>query len=53
MSAIVQQFTSDDTVIPIPNDIHTSITKLTVFFIGLSNIDQSLQKLALWVSPLE
>ena len=26
MSTIVQQFTSDDTLIPIPDDIHTPVT---------------------------
>ena len=30
MSTIVQQFTSDDTLIPVPNDIHTPITKIIV-----------------------
>ena len=26
MSAIIQQFTADDTLIPVPNDIHAPIT---------------------------
>ena len=47
MSTIVQQFTSDDTLIPIPNDIHTPITKNNHAFISASSFDESFQKLEL------
>ena len=45
MSTIVQQFTSDDTLIPIPNDIHAPITKNHRASIFASSFDESFQKL--------
>ena len=42
---IVQQFTSGDTLIPIPNDIHTPITENHCTSISISRIDESFQKL--------
>ena len=48
MSAIVQQFTLDDTLIPIPNDIHSPhCGNLLYFYIYISSIDESFQKLEL------
>ena len=47
MSAIVQQFTSDDTLIPIPNDIHTPIKENHRTSISVPSIDESFQKLEL------
>ena len=47
MSAIVQQFISDDTLIPIPNDIHTPITENHRTSISVSSTDESFQKLEL------
>ena len=47
MSTIVQQFTSDDTMIPIPNDIHTPITKNHRASISASSFEESFQKLEL------
>ena len=44
VSTIVQQFTSDDTLIPIPNDIHTPITE-NHRNISVSSIDETFQKL--------
>ena len=53
MSAIVQQFTSDDTLIPIPNDIHTPITENhRTSSISVSSIDESFQKLELKICEL-
>ena len=47
MSAIVQQFTSDDTLIQISNNIHTPITENHCTSISVSSIDESFQKLEL------
>ena len=52
MSTIVQQFTSDDTLIPIPNDINTPITKNYRASISASSFDESLQKLDLKIYEL-
>ena len=52
MSTIVQQFTSDDTLIPIPNDINTPITKNYCASISTSSFDESLQKLDLKIYEL-
>ena len=41
MSTIVQQFTSDNTLIPIPNDIHAPITENHHASICASSIDES------------
>ena len=41
MSTIVQQFTSDNTLIPIPNDIHAPITENHHASISASSIDES------------
>ena len=38
-SAIVQLFTSDNTLIPIPNDIHTPITENHRTFISLAQLE--------------
>ena len=47
MSAIVQQFTSVDTVIPIPHDIYSPITENYHTSISVSRINESFQKLEL------
>ena len=47
MPTIVRQFTSDDTLVPIPNDIHTPITKNHRASISASSFDESFQKLEL------
>ena len=63
-STIVQQFTSDNPLIPIPNDIHTPITKNHRASISASSFDESFRKLGFhnlwskfivnfWISPLE
>ena len=52
MSTIVQQITPDDTLIPIPNDIHTPITENHRTSISISSIDESFQKLELKVYEL-
>ena len=52
MSTIVQQFTSDDTLIPNPNDIHTPITKNHRASIYVSSFDESFQKLELKIYEL-
>ena len=36
MSTIIQQFTSDETLIPIPNDIYTSITENHLLYLSLT-----------------
>ena len=51
-STIAQQFTSDDTLIPIPNDIHTPTTKNYCDSISTSNFDESFQKLELKIYEL-
>ena len=51
MSTIVQQFTSDDTLIPIPNDIYTPITENYRTSISISSIDES-QKVELKICEL-
>ena len=40
ITTIVQQFTSDNMLIPIPNDIHTPITENQRTSISVSNIDE-------------
>ena len=52
MSAIAQQFISDDTLIPIPNDIHTSITENHRTSMSVSSIDESFKKLGLKICEL-
>ena len=52
VSAIFQQFTSDDTLIPILNDIHTHITENHRTSISVSSIDKSFQKLELNICGL-
>ena len=52
MSAIVQQFTSDDTLIPIPNNIHTLIMEDHRTSMAVSSIDESFQKLELKICEL-
>ena len=52
MSTIVQQFTTDDTLIPIPNDIHTTITENHRTSISISSIDESFKKLELKIYEL-
>ena len=52
MSAIVQQFISDDTLIPIPYDIHTPITENHRTSISVSSIDKGFQKLELKIYEL-
>ena len=52
VSAIVQQFTSDDTLIPIPNNIHTPITENHRTSISISSIDESFKKLELKIFEL-
>ena len=52
MSAIVQQLISDDTLIPIPNDIHTPITENHRTSVSVSSIDESFQKLELKICEL-
>ena len=44
MSTIVQQFTSDDKLIPNPNDIYTENHRASL---SASNTDESFQKLEL------
>ena len=52
MSTIVQQFTLDKALIPIPNDIHTPITENHRTSISVSSIDESFQKLELKICEL-
>ena len=47
MSTIVQKFTSDGTLIPIPNDLHTPITENHRTSISISSIHESFLKLEL------
>ena len=47
MLTFVQQSTSDDTLIPIPNDIHTAITKNCRTSISASSFDEGFQELEL------
>ena len=51
ISTIVQQFTSDDNLIPIPNDIHTPITENRRTSIYVSSIE-IFQKLELKICDL-
>ena len=39
MSTVVQQFTLDDTLIPIPNDTHTPITEHHCVSMSISSSD--------------
>ena len=52
LSKIVQQFISDDTLIPITNDIHTPITENRRTSISASSIDESFKKLELKICEL-
>ena len=52
MSTIFQQFTSDDTLIPIPNDMHTPITEIHRASIFAASINESFQKSELKVYEL-
>ena len=52
LSSIVQQFTSDDTLIPTPNGINTNITENHRTFFSDSSIDESFQKLDLKIYEL-
>ena len=52
MSAIAQQFISDDTLIPIPNDIHAPIMENHRTSISVSSIDESFKKLELKICEL-
>ena len=52
MSTIVQQCTSNDTLIPTPNDINTPITKNHRASTSVSNFDESFQKLDLKIYEL-
>ena len=51
ISTIVQQFTSDDNLIPIPNDIHTPITENRCTSITVSSTE-SFQKLEFKICDL-
>ena len=53
MPKIVQQFTSDDTLIPIPNDIHTPITENHRSSISVSRVDENFQKSKLKICELD
>ena len=52
MPTIVQEFTSDDTLIRIPNDIHTPIRESHCASISTSSSDESFQKLELKIYEL-
>ena len=52
MSTIFQQSVSDDTLILIPNNIHTSITENYFTSISTSSTDESFQKLELKICEL-
>ena len=52
MSTVVQQFTLDDTLIPIPNDTHTPITEHHCVSMSISSSDESFQKLEIKVCEL-
>ena len=52
MSTVVQQFTLDDTLIPIPNDTHTPITEHHCISMSISSIDERFQKLEIKVCEL-
>ena len=52
MPTIVQLFTSDDTLIPVPNDIHTPITENHRTSLSISSIDASFQKTELKIYEL-
>ena len=52
MSTIVQQFTSDDTLIPIPDDLYTPITENYRTSISMSSIHESFQKLELKICEI-
>ena len=52
MSAIVKQLTSDDTMIPIRNNIHTPITENHRTSISASSIDESFKKLEIKICEL-
>ena len=53
MPKIVQQFMSDDTLIPIPNDIHTPITENHRSSISVSRVDENFQKSKLKICELD
>ena len=52
MSAIVQQLTWDNTLITVPNDVHTPITENHRTSLSASSTDESFQKLELKVYEL-
>ena len=52
MSTVVEQFISDDILIPIPNDIHTLITENHRTSLPTSSLDESFQKLELKIYDL-
>ena len=52
MSTFAQQSTSDDTLIPIPNGIHTAITKNCRISKSTSSFDEGFQKLELKIYEL-
>ena len=52
MSTIAQQFLSEDTLIPIPNDIHTTTRKNYRASVSTSSFDESFQKLELKIYKL-
>ena len=52
MSTTVQQLTSDDTLIPDANDVHTTITENHRTSISISRTDESFQELELKIYEL-
>ena len=52
MSAIIQQFTSDDKMILIPNDIYAPITENRRTSMSVFSIDESFQKFELKICEL-
>ena len=52
MSAIIQQFTTDDKMILIPNDIYASITENRRTSMSIFSIDESFQKFELKICEL-
>ena len=52
MSAIIQQFTSDDKMILIPNDIYAPITENRRTSMSIFSIDESFQKFELKICEL-
>ena len=52
MSAIIQQFTSDDKMVLIPNDIYAPITENRRTSMSIFSIDESFQKFELKICEL-